>query len=307
MKPATLDTLWSQLDAGGADAVLAEAPDVAITTDGCLESAGDAAAAMLRGLACYESGDPAGADRMFSAVLAQDPGNPVARLNRGLARYRLGRPADAAADLGGGPLFPGHPFLKRFLELFWPLRFAEPGMLGVEIPGAASGPGGPSKLQKRAMRAFESGDMATATALFTAAHESAPDKPEPRVNAAFCRLHLGQSAAAADLLAPLVREGLRERGPGQETIDPYLVVVWAWVLHTDGNHRGALDLLSTVRPEGPDDYQAHVLAGCCWLLLDNPAAAGACFDHAFGVYFLDTWELFVKPFYRLVVRWLESC
>jgi hypothetical protein len=82
--------------------------------------------------------------------------------------------------------------------------------------------------------------------------------------------------------------------------------MYAWALHETGQHRGAVALLSTMRPEGPDDYHAHIIAGLSWLALDEAHKAAACLDVALGAYLLDTWQQFVEPYFEKVVLWMRT-
>jgi len=157
------------------------------------------------------------------------------------------------------------------------------------------------RLQRRAVRAFYARRIPLATQLLEAACELDPEDLEARANLSLCLIHVGRPDEADHLLQPVIQRMLENPdGPG----DPYLLVEWAWLLHERGDHAGALAVLATVRPEGPDDYQSHILAALCWTMLGDRAKADACFDTAFGSFFLDSWEVIIEPYVRRVVAWL---
>ena len=298
-----IQALWDRLDSDPAA--------VAETLAG--EQSLPEAGLQLRGLARLDSGDAAGAHADFSAVLALDAQNVVARRHRALAAFQLGRRADSAADLEDGPLFPHQPFLARFLSLFWPLQFTEPGLHSAAWRGAddASQPASASRRStvRRAPTMFLDGRWGEAWQLVRAARSQHPDDVELRALEAFLQLNRGEWQEAAEFLDPAVEAALArflETRAEHDLPEPDLVVEYGWRLHLEGLHGPALAVLSTVRPVGPDDYQAHILSAMAWTTLGRAEPARRCLDTAFAHYFLDSWDLVVRPFHRRVVAWLRE-
>lgn len=319
--PGALDALWARL--AGDPSAVAEA------LGGAGDDALPEAARMLRGLARLDSGDAAGACADFDAVLARDGQNAPARLHRALARFALGDAAGAAADLDGGPLFPHREWLGRFLRLFWPMQFDRPAIhraaWDAESPGAAgpearlaarlaAGTGPLSPGERRAMARqlpdlFLKDRWGEAWAAVEAALGRDPADSEARAFAAFFQLNRGEWQAAAEFLDPAVEEALARFLETREEFDlpsPDLLVEYAWRLHQEGRHHEALAVLATVRPAGPDDYQAHILAAMCWTTLGRRAEADAALAACLDDYFLDSWDLVVRPFIRKVAAWLRA-
>lgn len=322
MTSQPIDAAWALLDAGKPEAALGALEEHASECD---------AGQLLRALALQEMGQHEAAVALFNALLERQPENPVARLNRGLALYALGQRADAAADFAHGPLFPSPGFLKRFLRTFWPVQFEHPELLArgfddvpeqwplkqrVEQfraePGALS-PASRGKLarslEQHGTTLYHKRRHALACRLFEAAWELDPEDEIIRAALSWCLLGFGFHEKARDLIEPLVAGATEryraERRPGALP-HPQIVVQWAWCLHQAGEHRPALAVLSTVRPEGPDDFGAHIVAALSWDALGETGHADRAYGPALGVYFLDTWEQFLQPFIGKTVDWLQD-
>ncbi|MEQ8819284.1 MAG: hypothetical protein RLY93_03510 [Sumerlaeia bacterium] len=293
----------------------------------------------------YDAGDFAGAREALVGVIAAQPENPVARLHLGLAEFQLGNRSASASALDGGPLFPHHDFLKRFLRLFWPLRIAEPDMLAVyaepkrppnaserkalgeasrlmekraaadaesarkqALSGAAQRAS--SRLYALAAKSVALGDFALAAQILLPAAEvfPHPDNDAARLYS-LCLLHSGRTADARAFLDGVIAGALdvydRERD-ADDFPHPVVAALLAWGLLDSGEAKPALALLSTVEPMGPDDWYAHILAALAWDAADDRAKADAAYGVAFGSYFLDSWEVIIQPFLAAVLHWLKS-
>lgn len=322
MKRHDIQNLWSEFEGGNAQAALAglEGPDEL-----------PLAARTLRGLSRTDGGDLEGAHADFTAVLERQPENPVARLHRGLVHFKLGDRKAAAADFQAGPLFPHPGWLKRALSLFWPLHFDHPEIMGFAEPE----PAGPmplqdeasrllanpesipsresralaAKMDKRAVKFYLKGKVREALRLGETAHALDPANIDYLNDMAWFLLRLGRGPEARALFEPQIEEAIakyRER-PGRDRLPHFnLLAAWAWSLHECGEHRGALAVLSTMRPQGPDDYLGHLIAALSWAMLGEDKKADLAFDKALGPFFLDTWQQFLQPFFQSLFAWLEA-
>lgn len=321
MSDLQADAAWSRLAEGDAAGALG------------LASAGEAEGPqglVLRALCRYEAGDAAGAVADLDRALQAQPVHPVARLNRGLARFRAGDAKGAAADFRQGPFFPDWEFLQRFLRVFWPLRRTCPGLAvaGLEAPAAAlpheqeygAWLARPESLAEAGRQALAKKLSAEATRLFFRNHrtsqllleralELVPDSPEYRNDLAFCQLHLAQAAEAERTLAPLIERGLqeyKEKRKREVLPHPFIVAHYAWALHDLGRHREALALLSSLRPQGYEDFGANLLAGLCWMELGERQKSRTAMHAALHAFYLDTWQMMLEPFWKKVLVWLET-
>ncbi len=286
---------------------------------------GPGAETVLRGLARYDSGDWAGALSDFRTVLESMPDNPVARLHCGLAAWRTGDAASALAAFRAAHPFPHHGFVLRFLEAFWPLRF-EIEELRAFMPREDAPPEPAlvaqartvsderrarfaAKLNQAGMAAIERRQYALATAYARASVELTPlDEDSVALFAALSLQaghHAEARAACERFVGHLLDTGAESQGEPQLP-DSMLVSFWAMSLHEAGEHRAALAVLSRIRPEGPEDYRANLVAGLCWMMLGEKANAHDCLDAGLREFFLDSWELVVEPFIHRTMQWLET-
>ena len=322
MSPKQIDAVWANLET--------EKPEAALEALGP-EDNGPAAARLLRAIALEDQGHHEEAVAEFDAVLKLQPENPVARLNRGLALFGLDRRADAAADFSSGPLFPSPGFLKRFLRRFWPRNLEHRAILARGFDDVPSdwplksrvdawradpeslSPGKRRELarslERRGMKLYHAKLHALACRIFEAAWELDPDDEIVSAAYSWCLLGFGFHEQARELMEPLIRSGSEryrlERTPAALP-HPQIVVQWAWCLHQAGEHNEALAALSTVRPEGPDDFGAHIVAALSWDALGQPLQADGAYELALRDYFLDTWEQFLQPFIAKTVDWLRE-
>ncbi|MBI5154436.1 tetratricopeptide repeat protein, partial [Candidatus Poribacteria bacterium] len=298
-----VDRLWDSLRAGDPAAVAARL--------GQSESL-EPATLTLRGIARLDSGDPAGAVTDLTLVLRAEPENPVARLNRALAHFHRAEFQSAVADLTAGPIFPNADFVKRFLRTFWPVQFQHPE-LACAVPGggASAEVAAPAlarfgrepisksqalrwsgELAAAGLRLAERRNMAGAARLFVRAQELDPGDSELRMAASWALLHTGHFAEAEQTLAPIFEASLAEfeRSRALESLPPqHAISQYAWALHGQGRHDEALAVCATSRPEGPDDFHAHIVAAVVWITLGEREKAEVLLDRALGSFLLDTW------------------
>lgn len=277
-----------------------------------------AAAELLRGLALLDSGDPAAAAEVLRPLHAAKPENLVLRWNLALAFLRIGNHQEAHELLKDAVLFPQHDILRRALETLWPLRrtgdFAvltfgrqsatphSTDFARYEKCRAQATAGQCRRLGNRLLHAgrvaFERDEFSTATTLFQRAATILPTDPEALTSAVHLLLLHCQPAAARELLAPTVDGGLEKWATGRnprDLPDVLTVTAWAWMLHTEGNHRDALAWLSLVEPQGPEDYGSHFVAAVCWMELGEHDKFRQALQFALGPFFLDTWLSFLRP------------
>ncbi len=314
MNRIQLDQNWRDMEntAGqrGLEACLATEPE---TTAGQL----------LRGIARFDSADWKGALEDFEVVLKAEPENRVAALHCSLAAWKTGDSARALACLKNAHPFPHDGFVRRFLEVFWPLRFEEAELRAFmpvtdppEIPLIARAREAPperkasfvAKLMDAAMGAISQEEYGRALALASAAVHLAPENEDCVSIYAALSLQSGRPEQARvacekyleDLLANYSDSKVQALLP-----DSAFISFWAMSLHEAGEHRAALAVLSRVRPEGPEDYRANLVAGLCWMMMGEKNRARECLDVALGAFFLDSWELVVEPFIQRVLGWME--
>ncbi|MCB2156412.1 tetratricopeptide repeat protein [bacterium] len=320
--PLQIDRAWANLDEEKPEAVLEALQEDHYETT---------AAHTLRAIALEEQGRHEEAVAEFDAILKRQPENAVARLNRGLALHGLGRNADAAKDFSAGPIFPSPGFLKRFLRRFWPLHFENRELLArgfddvqqdwphkAKVQAFRESPESFSPaarrrlardLERHGMNIYHRGAHATACRIYEAAWELDPEDEIIRAGYSWCLLGFGFHEQSRELIEPLVRDGAERYRTERRTTalpHPQIVVQWAWCLHEAGEHREALAVLSTVRPEGPDDFGSHIVAALSWDALGDPLNADRAYVPALQDYFLDTWEQFIQPFIKKTVSWLAE-
>ncbi|CAN5448925.1 hypothetical protein BH09SUM1_BH09SUM1_06090 [soil metagenome] len=161
----------------------------------------------------------------------------------------------------------------------------------------------------RAVAAYQSGKLPDAIRLFQRAREVRPLSEEITANLAYLYLLAGRGAEALPLLeAAAVRAMDKfDRAKDAELLpQPDTVVCLAWSLHEAGEHRKALELLSGIRPEGPDDWGSHFVAAVCWLMLGDEKHYSDALRAALGPYFIDTWEQLLRPFVMATGEWLRE-
>jgi thioredoxin-like negative regulator of GroEL len=280
------------------------------------------AARVLRGIAALDALDLQLAAVELTAVLEAQPDNPPARHHLALVRFRQGDREEAARLLRSGPLLPQPAFLVRFLRIFWPIQFKEPS---IRLPRAESLPdewphrqeveswlSAPEslsagarrrlagKLTKAARAADKQKHHLLAEHLFGHAAALDPANVDLRFTLAHMHLELGRNAEALEIMNALNREAIAANTP----LPPQAIVLHAWALHASGEHEPALLLLSRVRPQGPDDFLAHIVAAVCWDALGNRANADRNYQLAFGGFFIESWLGFTKPYLDKVVAWM---
>lgn len=313
MNSSEINALWEEMERQGGAATLER-----LATAGALPPP----ALLLRGICHLDEGAWRDAREDFDGVLAAQPENNTARLHRALTHFLLGQPRDAARDFRAGPLFPEPRFLRRFLRTFWPVRFEHPEMARAAQPADVALPAPLSEsvagknakalarnLNRHGVKAYVAKRRAEAAMAFEQAAQLDPSDPEHAMFHAWCLLQQGEGERARAIVEPLMERALTdylEERPSGGVAHPHLVCEYAWALHECREHREALALLSTVRPAGPDDYWSHIIAALCWTMLEHEKNADACFDAAFGGFFLETWDQFVEPFLENVIAWLEG-
>ncbi|MDK2970274.1 MAG: hypothetical protein PWP23_29 [Candidatus Sumerlaeota bacterium] len=320
MNRLELDREWARLATHSAAEVAQALP---------YATAAEPAALVLRGIARYEAGDFAGAREDFDLVLSKQSENAVARLHRGLALYRLGETGAALADFTAAPIFPERQWVKRALRVFWPIHFEHPAVLehGLaplappadlqaaveasrpEVSPSDKGRKLAARLAARGVKAYFKEDHRLALWCFENAVALDPDDRDSAANACWVGLRIGQVEKAASLIEPLIDGALEtylEKKERDVLPTPGMTAMYAWLLHERGDHRGALAVLSTMRPEGPDDYHSYIVAGLAWMLLGEDEKSSVCLDAALGDFFLDTWQQFVEPYLRKVFGWLGA-
>lgn len=319
MTPSELDSLWLRVEDGDAAGVRPALETLATPTP---------PARLLRALARADLDDWAGARADLEALAAAEPTNPVARLNLALALYHTGEPRRAAALWKAGPFFPQPAYLRRYLRTFWAVRLGNPELCLAGVPavpadwphraeveawraraGASPDPRLAARLGAAAENAYWSGKALLAEQLLAAAAEIHPAEDTYAVSLCQAQWHLGRGAEVRARLEPILeREITRAHASNTPMTEaaPEVLSLWAATLMTTGDPRGALAVLSRVRPLGPDDYFAHVLAGLAWTTLGEHAKARAAFAPAFSTYLHDTWHRFLEPFTRNVTAWCDT-
>jgi tetratricopeptide (TPR) repeat protein len=318
MEPRRLDSVWQAANQASVN-TLADLADVLGETS--------TPERLLRGIVRLERGEHAGARKDFDDVLASQPENPLARQYRGLALWHLGELELAADDLAPGTLFPQRDWTRRALRRFWPLRLEHPEILTAGIApltdplpfeseiASAQALALPRRralarrLARRGVRAYFAKQLPLAEWCFENACRLDPDDHDAAANTCWVALRIGHADKALALLEPIIAadlEAYKDKRESHLLPTPGLLTMYAWALHETGQHRGAVALLSTMRPEGPDDYHAHIIAGLSWLALDEAHKAAACLDVALGAYLLDTWQQFVEPYFEKVVLWMRT-
>jgi Tfp pilus assembly protein PilF len=279
-------------------------------------------ARVLLGIAALEAGDPGRSARELESVLQDQPDNPPARLHLALAKYQQGQPAECARLLKAGPLLPQPAFLVRFLRLFWPMQFENPAIrlagekpvpdewpLKAEVQEALANPESLSpgakkslaaKLIKAAQKADKRRERLVAAHLFTQAAQLTPDNADIAFTLAHLHLELGAFGEALRLMDELNTRAVAAKIP----LQPQAITLHAWALHANGQHKAALAMLSRTRPQGPDDFLAHILAAVCWDALGERDNAQRNYDQAFGPFFIESWLGFTKPYLDKVNVWL---
>lgn len=319
MTPSELDSLWLRVEEGDiADARSSLEALANPTPPGRL----------LRALARADMDDWSGARADLEALAAAEPTNPVVRLNLALAMFHTGEPRRAASLWKSGPFFPQPAYLRRYLRTFWAVRLATPELCLAGVPPVAadwplrseveawrtrSGTAPDKRLAARlgaaAEKAYWSNQALLAEHLLAAAAEIDPTDDTYAVSLCQAQWHLGRGAEVRARLEPILEREIAKAHAASTPMTeaaPEVLSLWAATLMTTGDPRGALAVLSRVRPMGPDDYFAHVLAGLAWTTLSEHAKARAAYAPAFSTYLHDTWHRFLEPFTRCVTAWCES-
>ncbi len=323
MDAKQIDDYWDKMTEGQGTTVARALVDTAELSP---------AARTLRGMARYEAGNYADSEADFTAVLELLPDSVVARLHRGLARFRLGNTTGALEDLKSGAFFPEAGFLKRFLRTFWPLRFTTPELARIEAPEPAPDtvllnkeyqawkaapdsmkPGKRAalaeRMSERGVKQFFGKHFGMALELFRRAGEMEPENEIYQNYISSVKLHLGQSKEALAIIEPLVRNRMDkylETNQPDDLPTSDLLAHWAFCLHECGQHRAALAVIARVRPEGPEDFNIHLIAALCWMMLDERLKSEAAFDLALGDFFYDSWGMVIEPFTEVVMKWLSE-
>lgn len=163
---------------------------------------------------------------------------------------------------------------------------------------------------RRAEKAYLAGNLERALLLMRRSHALQPLNGTVAANVAFLQLLQGRRTEAFDFLDPLMEQRLArlEEHPGEKNLLPGndLLVAYAWALHERGSHEEALEILSAVHPEGPEDLGAHFVAAVCWLMLGRETEFREAFAVATTAFFIDTWEQLLRPFILRTGAWLES-
>lgn len=277
---------------------------------------------VLLGIAALEAGDAGRAAQELEAVLREQPDNPTARLHLALARYRQGDGAECARLLKAGPLLPQPAFLVRFLRIFWPLQFENPTIrlagekavseqwpLRAEVEEALANseslsPGAKRALAARLIKAAQQADKRKerliAEHLFDQAARITPENADIAFTLAHLHLELGKYGESLRLMDELNTKAVSAKVP----LQPQAITLHAWALHANGEHKAALAMLSRSRPQGPDDFLAHIIAAVCWDALGERDNAQRNYDQAFGPFFIESWMGFTKPYLDKVIVWL---
>lgn len=270
--------------------------------------------------------------RRASDVLVQERENPLAGGLAALAAFHTGDRAEAALLFQRHGLFAAFPLVRLFVHSFAeevrrrPDRYPWPGANSKSVPAASargSGSATTSSSDESALRpalwrrlvhgggfsrhsearalivqgdkALVEGDLSTALRCFQQAARLDPANWMARMAAALCLLEISEIQQAAGELTALL---------GEHADVPNLASAAAWALVHLGEHRRALEVLSTLSPAGPDDWGMHYIAALAFRGLDRPAEADRMLRQALGPYFLDTWEQFVLPLFHRVVAGL---
>lgn len=311
-----LDSLWLRVEDG--DGAGPRAALEALAAPVCAEQ-------LLRALARADDGDWAGARRDLEAVSAAEPANPVARLNLALALYHTGEARRAAQLWKAGPFFPQPAYLRRYLRTFWALRLSTPEICRAGVPAVpdnwplrgdveawrAQAAGKPNaalahRLAVAAEKAYWGDEMLLAERLLEAAAEVDASEASYGVSLCQAQWQLGRGIEVRQRLEPIAEKEIARAHAANTPMTeaaPEVLSLWAATLLTTGEPRAALAVLSRVRPFGPDDYFAHVLAGLAWTTLGDHAKARAAYEPAFSTYLHDTWHRFLEPFTKNVTAW----
>ncbi|MDX2176450.1 MAG: hypothetical protein SF028_08260 [Candidatus Sumerlaeia bacterium] len=315
-----IDALWSRLesDAGSAGQVRAEAA--------ALRSP---AGRMLEGVAAWDAGDAEGALAAFRAAQQAQPGNLPAARYEALALFGAGD-APAAAKLSATlpPLATG-AYLRRFTALYWPLRHrtglgstaveADPPEVAHSTDYARFTAGAKCSDTRRrhlAERHLQSGLLAhfkgryrEAEILVGRSWKIFPESIDTAVAHGNLLAARAEEAEALRVLEPAFKEAAAEVLADADkgiVFPPDLASAWAAALCGAGRPQEALAALSLITPQGPDDWGAHWVAALCHLALGDEASFRRQFAVATGPYFIDTWELRIRPFSRRVESWLAT-
>ncbi|MCC7391857.1 hypothetical protein IT571_05810 [Candidatus Sumerlaeota bacterium] len=165
------------------------------------------------------------------------------------------------------------------------------------------------KYHARAIREYHAGRKAMAALLFRRAHELRPLNELYATHFASLSMLQGDAATGVAALTPFLLRGVSEfdRTRKAEALPAMdTVVAYAWCLHDMDRQEEALQVLSLISPEGPEDLGAHFLAAVCWLRLGNEENFRAAMNECLRHYFIDGWEQIIQPFIQRVRRWLEE-
>lgn len=160
----------------------------------------------------------------------------------------------------------------------------------------------------RAEAAYHARRLGLAVRLMERAQALAPRSQALAGTLGYVYLVAGHPEKAGALLEPIMQESLAAFEARKDPAllpNPEVIVCQAWALHEVGRHREALELLSAVKPEGPEDLGAHFVAAVCWLALDREAEFREAFHLATTTYFIDTWEQLLQPFIGQAGEWLR--
>lgn len=322
--------LWVQYEKGEIDSVFNQ---LDVASDG-LPLVGRT----LLGLCCLRKKDYERSTHIFEGVLKEEPQNPVAHLYLILSSFQLGDMVKASRCFDSlEVLHPHTAFLEDFIDVFWPLRFTTSlrgyallpkkggGQVDRPDPWESSFERQKSLVEdgtadKEAVRLaekyFELGikryyadDRQNARIYFSRSNDLAPKSTLFSAHHGYLELLFGDGKAAHQALVPLVQE---QMGQYEKTRNPEdlpsidLLVSYAWSLHELGHHRQALEILSLVFPEGPEDSGSYFVSSVCWLMLGEKEAFKEAFSQAMKAFFIDTWEQLLRPFLLAVRRWLRE-
>lgn len=161
--------------------------------------------------------------------------------------------------------------------------------------------------RKGAEGAYHARKLGHAVRMMERAHALSPHSQSVLGNLGYLYLVAGHPERAHALLEPFLQERLAAyevKKDAAELPRAEVLICFAWALHEAGRHEEALQLLSAVQPEGPEDLGAHFVAAICWLALGREAEYREAFHLATTTYFIDTWEQLLLPFIHQVADWL---
>ncbi len=284
----------------------------------------------LRGLTLYHAKEFGKAIEALEKVIEVEPENPVANLYIGLSLFAEHRAAEAGLWFEEKCLmFPHRQFLADFIEVLWPLRFLTnlrekvPADADLEesrsthdligkLPDPESMSRGSRKRQaekliKQGSKQYLKDNRESAFRYFSKAWQFDDSNKQAMVFHCFSLMSEGRFEEAESFITPKV-ERVFEKDPdiSAEEIDPDLLMCYAWVLHELEDYKRSLQVISIITPEGPEDFGAYFLASVNWLMLDDLEKFHRCFEISMTEYFIDTWELTVRPFLRSAISWMKE-